>query len=250
MMMQRSTRLLPFALAGLSLVTAQSVRSQQPGPIKDSRDDAARVTCRTPVTVTGAVIAPGRFVLQRRVRLREVITASGGLSERAGKTVEIRRAGLNVDCELLAVTALNKKTGALEIYNLGELLSDDRKVDPEVQSGDQISIPEVGEAYVYGSVLQPQTILLKESTSLTRAIEMAGGVAPGGMANRVRIIRGCNPTQTIVVDLKAIEKGRAKDILIEPSDIVFVPGMRVFLGPPLCHRLNPQTAALPSRIIY
>lgn len=249
-MMQRSARLWLFALAGLLLVIAQGVRAQQSTPGEAARDNSVRLSCRTPVTVTGAVIAPGRFVLQRRMRLAELIAASGGLSERAAKTVEIRRAGLNIDCDVMAVTASQQRAGAVEIYNLSEVLRARGKVDPEVQSGDRISIPEIGEAYVYGSVLQPRAIALKERITVTQAIEMVGGIATGGTAKRVRIMRGCNPTQTILVDLKAIEKGRAPDVVIEPFDIIFVPGMRVFLGPPLCHKLTSQTAEPLLRVIY
>ena len=248
-MMQRSTHLLPFVLAGLSLMAIQDARAQQT-PDKDSLDDSARVMCRTPVTVTGAVIGPGRFVLQRRVRLVEVLAASGGVTERAGKTVEIKRAGLSLDCDRLAPNALNQKAGNVEVYNLNDLLRGDEKANPEVQPGDQVTVPEVGVAYVYGSVVQPRAILLKERTSVTQAIKMAGGVWPGGITNRVRLMRNCDPSQTIMVDLKAIERGRAADVLIQPYDIVFVPGKRAFVGPPLCQKIIPRLTALPSRVIY
>jgi protein involved in polysaccharide export with SLBB domain len=145
---------------------------------------------------------------------------------------------------------LNQKAGNVEVYNLSDLLGDDRKADPEVQPGDNVIVSEVGVAYVYGSVVQPRAIFLRERTSVTQAIKIVGGVVPSGITNRVRIMRGCDPVQTIVVDLKAIERGRAVDVVIQPYDIVFVPGMRVFVGAPLCLKLVPQPAALPSRVIY
>jgi polysaccharide export outer membrane protein len=251
-MMQRSAHILPFVLAGVSLLAAQGAHAQQQQQRvdKDTSDDLARILCQTPVKVTGAVFNPGRFMLQRRVNLLEVLTAAGGLTERAGKTVEIRRAGLKVDCDRLAPQALHEKSPTVEVYNLSELLRDDAKASAEVQPGDQVIVSEVGVAYVYGHVVQPREILLKERTSVTQAIKIAGGVFPGGITNRVRIMRGCDPMKIIVVDLKAVEKGRAADVLIEPYDIVFVPGTRFFMGAPLCHRLVPQLTALPSRVIY
>ena len=252
-MMQKSAHLMPFVLAGLSLLAVEAARaqqSQQESQRKDSRDDSAIVLCRTPVTVTGAVIAPGRFVLQRRVRLTEVLAAAGGLSERAGKTVEITRANLELNCSPDASNMANQKAGNIEVYALGDLLRGDRKADPEVQPGDRIVVSEIGVAYVQGSVMQPREILLKERTTVTQAIKIVGGIAPSGKTDRVRIMRNCDPMQIIVVDLKAIEKGHATDVVIQPYDIVFVPGMRFFVGKPLCVRPIPQPTALPSRVIY
>lgn len=248
-MIQKSAHLLPFVLAGLALLGVEGARAQQQqNPVKDSRDDS-KVICRTPVMVMGAVVAPGQFVLQRRVRLIEVLAAAGGLSERAGKTVEIKRARLSMDCMSIAPNFLNQPPGNVEVYELGDLLQDDRKADPEVQPGDYVIVSETGAAYVYGSVVQPRAILLKERTTVTQAIKTVGGVVPSAVTNRVRVMRGCDPLRTIVVDLKAIEQGRATDLVIQPYDIVFVPGMRVFVGTPLCLRLIPQPLGLPPRVI-
>lgn len=252
-MMQKSAHLMPFVLAGLSLLGVEGARAQQQqqqSQPKDSRDDSAMVLCRTPVTVTGAVIAPGRFVLQRRVRLTEVLAAAGGLSERAGKTVEITRANLELNCSPRAQNMADQKPGNIEVYDLVDLLREGRKADLEVQPGDNIIVSEIGVAYVHGSVAQPGEILLKERTTVTQAIKIAGGVVSSGKTDRVRVMRGCDPMQIIVVDLKAIKKGLATDVVIQPYDIVFVPGMRVFVGRPLCVRLIPQPTALPSRVIY
>jgi polysaccharide biosynthesis/export protein len=255
-MKNRSALFFYFILAGL-LLTSQITRAQQPSD-GDSRNKAAEMKCRTPVTVTGAVRAPIRVEMRRRVRLIELLAAAGGLTERAGKTVEIKRAGLGVKCDRRAPDDVNKKPGSVEVYELDEVKRGSENANPSLHPGDSVTIPEVGVAYITGRVANPQRINLKESTTVLQAIAIVGGVLPDAMIERVRIIRvspvGDSITSEIVVDLKAIKKGRAKDVVLQPYDIVEVPGKggghpwpRPYLKP---QSTEMKEKALLFRIIY
>ncbi|MDT4965902.1 MAG: polysaccharide biosynthesis/export protein [Acidobacteriota bacterium] len=241
---------LRVVLAGLLLIAAQVARAQQASS-NDSLNRPVEVKCQTPVTVTGAVVAPGRIEVRRPLRLLELLASAGGFTERAGKTVEITRATLGQNCNRLTPADPNYKTGRIEIYDLPEVKRGSKNANPYLQPGDTVMVSSIGIAYVMGSVTSPQAILLKEPTTSAQAIALAGGALPDSMLNRVRIMRGCDSAmKVIVVDLKAVHKGLVTDVLIQPYDIVFVPGKRVYVGPPLCRSIIPGPVVLPLRVIY
>jgi SLBB domain len=143
----------------------------------------------------------------------------------------------------------HRRAHLLLFVSVGLLLATARNAGAQ-QPGESAT-GEFGVAHVSGNVMSPQAIILKEPTTVTQAINLAGGVAPQGITSRVRIMRGCDPSmQVIVVDLTAIKKGRAKDIIIQPYDIVFVPGMRVHVGPPICRGFIPAASETLRRIIH
>ena len=248
----RSAHLLLLLLTGL-LGVVRLAGAQQPSAGDASRK-AADVKCQTPVTVTGAVLAPGRFELRRPVRLNELLARAGSFTERAGKTVEITRAGLNLDCGNLLPEETKEKPVRFEIYEIDEVKRGGERANPYLRPGDFVSVPEVGIAYIVGNVAKPQRIFLKESTTVTQAIMMAGGVRPDSRLDRVRLIRphpfADSAATEIIVDLRAIKKGRASDVLIQPHDIVEVSRKREHGWRGRLPLALPAITELPLRVIY
>ena len=88
---------------------------------------------------------------------------------------------------------------------------------------------------------------------MSRAIAMSGGTMPDTKSDRVRIVRhapGSTAKTEIFVDLKAIDKQRAEDIVLQAGDIVDVPtsGARRLLRS-LVGAVVPSVAQLPVRVI-
>lgn len=209
-----------------------------------------------PVAVIGAVDRPGRFQLQRRVRLLELIALAGGPTERAGGRVQIARtAGLPVCQDSMVDEAEPDTTKKLLSVDLSDTLrgGDDEQSNPYVQPGDVVSLPEAEQAFVIGNVLRPTPIPLKEPITLTRAIAMAGGTMPDTKSKEIRIIRQApgNKTKTeVVVDLVAINKRQAEDVILQANDIVEVPtssGKRFLRN--LFSGVIPAAAQLPVQVI-
>ncbi|HEY0321706.1 MAG TPA: polysaccharide biosynthesis/export family protein [Pyrinomonadaceae bacterium] len=208
-----------------------------------------------PVAVIGAVNAPGRFQLQRRVRLLELLAFANGPAERAGRSVQIIHSLTpTITCELTAKDDSDEIAVAGFIsYNLSETLRGEEKANPFVRPGDIITVPDADQIYVVGNVMKPSAIPLKETITVSRAIAMAGGKMPDTKSDRVRIIRQLSGSTTkteIFVDLNAIDKRKAEDIVLQPNDIVDVPtasGKRLlksFVG-----AIVPSVAQLPVRIV-
>lgn len=205
-----------------------------------------------PVAVVGAVSKPGRFLLQRRIRLLELLTFAGGPSDRAGRSVQIVHAATVPACESGQLTPVSAVT-AVTTYGLTDVLAGTDESNPYVRPGDVISILEADQVFVVGNVIRPSSIALKEPLTLSRAIAMSGGVLPHTKMDQIRIIRQ-SPNNTtkveIIVDLKAIEKKRATDIALLANDIVDVPvsGGRRFLST-LVGGVVPAVTQMPVRVI-
>lgn len=208
-----------------------------------------------PVAVIGAVTTPGRFQLQRRVRLLELLAFAGGPAERAGRTVQVIHNSPPMLCDLPASSSPTSNSEASEVssYKLNSLLQGDLRSNPFIRPGDVVTITEAEQVFVVGNVLKPSTIPLKEKITVSQAIAMAGGTLPDTQMERVRIVRqdaGRDSKTEIVVNLKAIRNQRAEDVALQANDIVEVPtasGKRFLRS--LLNGIVPSAARLPIQVI-
>jgi len=204
-----------------------------------------------PVAVLGAVRAPSRFQLQRRVRLLELITFVNGPTDNAGRTVQVVHMGTRVACE--GSPAAESNSSPLDSYKLAETLRGEDKANPYVQPGDVVSIPVADQVYVIGNVMRPTALPLTEPLTVSRAIAMAGGTAIDTKKSAIKIVRqtpGTTEKTEIVVDLEAINRHKADDTVLVANDIVDVPasgGKRFFRS--LMGSVVPSVGTLPVRVI-
>jgi polysaccharide export outer membrane protein len=207
-----------------------------------------------PVAVIGAVNSPGRFQLQRRVRLLELLTFAGGPAERAGRSVQVvhnptaQRCGMRTTAEKDDI-----RTEAADAYMLSSTLGGEDSANPYVHPGDVITVPDSDQVYVVGNVLRPMTIPLKDPITVSQAIAMAGGLMPDTKTDRIRIVRqlpGATTKKELYVDLKAIEKHQADDVGLQANDIVDIPtssGKRFLRS--LLGTVVPSISQMPVRVI-
>ncbi len=201
-----------------------------------------------PVVVVGAVRQPGRFQMQRQVSLVEIISLAGGLTENAAGRVQVTHSTQTRLCG-------SDDTGEqVEWYDMEDLLAENKggNAAVPVRAGDTINLLEANKAYVIGHVMKPSTVSLKEDITVSQAIAMAGGTAPDAKPDRVRVIRhGADGARgEIVVDLKAISKNEAEDIVLQGNDIVEVPsstGKKILRG--MINAIVPTISRLPVTVI-
>jgi len=136
---------------------------------------------------------------------------------------------------------------------LNDTLRGEEPANPYVQPGDIITIPEADQVYVVGNVYSPKPLSLKEPISVSRAIAMAGGPLRDSKTDRVRIVRqqrGSVGRSEIYVNLNAIARKQADDVLLQANDIVEVQEstgksiIRSLLGV-----VAPSVSQLPVRVI-
>ena len=94
------------------------------------------------------------------------------------------------------------------------------EADPEILSGDVVTVADAPPIYVVGAVNNPRQIVSRPGSTLSKAVDEAGGTKS---AREVVVYRRGNSSTTIIdADLKRISSGEAKDVELIPFDVVDV----------------------------
>jgi polysaccharide export outer membrane protein len=202
------------------------------------------------VALIGAVQEQGRYQMQRPLRLLELLSFAKGPTDKAGQTINIVRGPRTDLCGINGESVAEE--GGFISLNLNDTLRGEEKSNPYVQSGDVITIPEAQQVYVVGNVYSPKPLPLKEPISVSRAIAMAGGPLRDSKTDRIHIVRQLpnGEKSEIYVNLNAIARKRAEDVMLQPNDIVEVQestGKSVIRS--LLGAVAPSVSQLPVRVI-
>ena len=211
-----------------------------------------------PVAVIGAVNSPGRFQLQRSIRLLELLTLVNGPSPSAGRTIQlIRDSNQSLNCDAVADPVQSgENQGGQELVTLAlsETLRGIEQANPRIRAGDVVTVLQAEQAYIYGNVKSAMALSLREPVPITQAIVMAGGLSSGAQADKIKISRqvpGSLTRSEIVVNLKEIKKGSKEDIYLQANDLVEVPGptgTRKLLGD-IFRTIVPTITRLPLTVV-
>jgi polysaccharide biosynthesis/export protein len=164
------------------------------------------------ITILGEVAHPGPYPAIGERRLFDLISAAGGLTDRAGRAVTIEH---RADPENKVVVKLSSN------------LADDASTsNVEVRPGDMIIVSRAGIIYVVGDVGHASGFLIEDNTlTVLKALALAGGSTKTSALNRTRILRETpNGIQEIPVPLKKILYAKAPDVPLLKGDVLFVPG--------------------------
>lgn len=189
-------------------------------------------------TIFGAVKKSQRFQILRPVYLNELIVLSGGLTDRASGDIQIFRPK-NISCvetyrnEQLKNSGMDKQevfvqasqSGGSEIINIkiAELLKGKENANPQIFSGDIITIVEADPIYIIGGVASPKRISSRTQTTISRAIASAGGFTKDADSKKITIFRrDGNDTTVIEANYDEIEKDASKDLTLQPFDVIDV----------------------------
>jgi polysaccharide export outer membrane protein len=193
---------------------------------------------RPPAVVFGAVRMPARVQMQRRVRLQELLTASGGITEQANGDIQI----LHTEAAMCPepgdeVEPVFGQDGALmadmKIYKMADLVAGKVAANPLIRPGDIVIVTEAKPIYITGSVVAPQGVYLQNGLTLTRAIAMVGGIRKDAKSEDIKIYRqkrGTSEQELLTVNFTAIKKKQAEDVMLQPYDIIDVAESSPFSG--------------------
>lgn len=229
----------PVVVILLLTASVDGVHAQQ-SSTGDFPGASSKLKCQS-VAIIGAVRKPGRLELSQPLRLMEALTVVGGPTADAGQTVQI----IHTAC---GGQRPGEQASGDQTYQLNSVLRGIENANPFLQAGDIVIVAESPVVFVIGCVWTPQTIHLKTPITVTRAIALAGGPLRESKTDRIRIIRqqtGGGPAAQILIDLDAIIKHRASDVVLQPNDIVEVPGTQ-----PGRDRLLPPRYDVPTRPSY
>ncbi len=127
------------------------------------------------ITVLGEVARPGPYPAIGDRRLFDIISAAGGLTDKAGHNVTIEHRG-DPDQRVELQISSN--------------LADDTKDNVEIYPGDMIIVSRAGIIYVVGDVNHPSGFLIEDQTlSVLKALALAGGSTRTSALGKTRILR-------------------------------------------------------------
>lgn len=162
-------------------------------------------------SVLGEVMKPGVYPVMGEQNLFSIISAAGGLSDRAGKSITITHRDHPENPVSVTIT-----------HNL----EDHPDSNVAVFAGDTIMVRRADVIYVVGEVGHPSGFLMDNNNRLTvlQAIALAGGTAQYAKLSEVRILRkGPTGMDEVPVPLKKILQAKASDVPLQAEDILFVP---------------------------
>jgi protein involved in polysaccharide export with SLBB domain len=213
---------------------------------------------RAVVRLDGAVKTPTRFSLRRKVYIRELLVLAGGLTDSASGDVTIFRPK-NLSCPIagdnrLASAQLDNRSQTINI-KISELLSGGAAANPQILSGDSITVTQAVPVYVIGAVNNPRPVYARGQITVSHAIASAGGLAKDAEGNKVSIFRReGGESRVIEADLGKIKRGELEDETLKPFDIIDVAakggGKRKY--PPLVasgENRDRAKADLPLRVV-
>ncbi len=172
--------------------------------------------------IVGAVNHPKRVPLTRELRLFDLISEGGGLSDKAGTVIHL----IHTKPALGETGSSAANQEGIEIIDLRELVRRP-ELNRVIRDGDVLNVPEAGVFYVSGNVNKPGAFQLKETIKLSQALAMAGGMAPGSKKKEIQLFRTTDPGRPVqlaqVINWHEIEKDPSKDIVLQPYDVILVP---------------------------
>jgi polysaccharide export outer membrane protein len=194
---------------------------------------------RPPVSIYGEVRQQQQVTLTRRAYLLELISFAGGETEKSGGMIQVFRTRPPM-CSEADQPDEWKYTGdsglgvPSRMYSLMSLRQGRQESNPEIFPGDIIVIQKAAPVFITGEVVRPGELNIPEGgLPLTQAIAMVSGITREAKTKNVKIYRrksGSPQPAVIVANYDQIKKGRQKDLMLEPFDIVEVDKSKKSIG--------------------
>jgi polysaccharide biosynthesis/export protein len=159
-------------------------------------------------SVLGEVAKPGIYPVLGDETLFTLISAAGGFTDRAGKTITVTHRG----------------QGPIALP-ISRDLDHDRDSNISIQPGDTVIVRRADVVYVVGDVGRSSGFLMENGNiTVLQAIALAGGANSTAKLNGARIVRrGPSGLITIPVALKKLLQAKTNDMPMQADDILFVP---------------------------
>ena len=163
------------------------------------------------ITLVGEVNHPGAYPAIGERRLFDLISAAGGLTDKAGRNVTIEHHG---------------DPGQKVELQLSANLTEDTQDNVDIFPGDTIIVSRAGIVYVVGDVNHPSGFRIEDnSITVLKALALVGGSTRTSALSKTKILRETpNGIQEIPVNLKKILYAKAPDMALVKGDVLFIPG--------------------------
>jgi polysaccharide export outer membrane protein len=183
------------------------------------------------VLVLGAVTKPGEVAFEGTPTLLEALTRSG-LSTGENKPAQIP--------ERCAIYRGSNQVVWVELRELIE--SGNALADLRLRRGDTIYVPSLSEQFisVLGEVQHPGAVALNGRSTLASVLAEAGGLTDqAGNNAHIQLIDPATGSSRVLAFKDALNPVKAREIVLKPGEIVFVPKTGFARATYFIQRLNP-----------
>lgn len=160
--------------------------------------------------VSGAVLHPNQYRIDREMTLRDAIAAAGGWTPEAGRNIFWQRTNAEGNIETL-------------ILDRDLLVSDNEEVMQKIGPGESIVIPPFSAYFVGGHVEKPGQFTWEEGITLSKALALAGD--PKDFSDgKASILRKDEKGEIQITEytIRSIRRGKSADPLVQPGDVITV----------------------------
>ncbi|RJP79738.1 MAG: periplasmic polysaccharide biosynthesis/export protein [Desulfobacteraceae bacterium] len=158
--------------------------------------------------ILGQVNTPGIYNLREQTSLLELISQAGGMTKLACSKAIIKRKTQAEDDSSESVIKINLK----QLVEEGE-----NNLNIQIKDGDSIYIPKNDVYYVTGEIKKPDAYEYEESSSVIKAITMAGGFTAKASKTAIQIIRKIQGKEEVLADVKMDEPILPEDVIVVPE---------------------------------
>jgi polysaccharide export outer membrane protein len=153
------------------------------------------------VSVLGQVNRPGRYPVEGKRRVLDLLALAGGIGGEGGDTVTLVRTR--------AGKTTREQIDVVDMVRKGEL-----DHDVEVGPGDIIFVERAPRAYVTGEVQRPGALRIERGMTVQQAVSAGGGLTPRGSNRGMRITRRDSNGNATTIDAKSTDLVQTDDVII------------------------------------
>ncbi len=154
------------------------------------------------VSVLGMVNRPGRFPLEGRRNLTDILAMAGGIAADGADVLTV-------------IHYQDGKPNKQTIDIIDMFRSGDLKENGQIQGGDVIFVERAPRFYIYGEVQRPSQYRLERNMTVLQALSVAGGLTARGTERGVRVKRQGKDGKIQVIQVK-------HDDLVLVNDVIYV----------------------------
>ena len=162
------------------------------------------------VTLVGEFKNPGTYDYLARQRLLDVIALGGGLGEKAGQIVQIRKTRHIQGQPNTTIVDLDR------LIKKGDVLA-----NIQIDGGDVIFIPEAGVFFVDGAVRRPGVYHIRHKTVVQEGLVEAGGFESFAKKDTIKLVRITETGERKIIELD-LSKSDSKEMALKDRDILIV----------------------------
>lgn len=193
------------AVGGLSVAAAEKKIGgllEKGGYLKQAQVNMLVTTLASQqVSVLGHVNRPGRYPVEGRRKVLDMLALAGGIHGDGGDMISL-------------VRTRDGKTARETIDVVDMVRKGELDKDVEVAGGDIIFVERAPRAYVTGEVTRPGPFRLERGMTVQQAVSAGGGLSPRGSDSGMKITRkdaGGNP---VTINVKASDPVQVDDVIV------------------------------------